>query len=300
MQKYFFYSLIIFSLTACDIINPEEEIPAYIHIEKFDLKNVNQATQGSSSENIRDAYVIINNVIINVVELPATIPILERGITEITFEPGIRRDGISSDLLIYPFYTRSPVYQVDLVPGQVDTIRPETSYEDNVDIELVANFEGGNFFSNIDGFSANNIEAVNAGFEGLSGKVTIDTTNFLFEAASLEFYPEEEIFDIRGVFLEFDFKGDISFGVDIFSHTLPCDEVLVGERLTDYDLRFNAKDEWTKAYVDVTDAISNANADCYRVAFASDLYWSKNIDLGAVTRGEGTFYLDNIKIVHFQ
>ena len=75
MNKRYPYSLIsLFALifmSSCELYNPAEPTPAYIHIDKFIL-NTAYLTEGSNSHKITDAWVYIDDQLLGCFELPAT------------------------------------------------------------------------------------------------------------------------------------------------------------------------------------------------------------------------------------
>lgn len=66
---YITFLLLLFKCTSCDVINPTEDIPAYIYIADFQL-NTNP-NQGTSSDKITDVWVSLNNDFLGVYPLPA-------------------------------------------------------------------------------------------------------------------------------------------------------------------------------------------------------------------------------------
>ena len=91
------------SFTGCDIINPSEKIPAYLHIDSFTLKG-SYDSFGTLSHAITDVWVIIDNEFIGAYELPADIPVLKEGKKSMVLKAGIKENGITNTRLPYPFY----------------------------------------------------------------------------------------------------------------------------------------------------------------------------------------------------
>ena len=125
--------LLVLLLTACEIINPEEDIPSFISIEEFEHSDVGTAK-------IVDAWVYIDNEIQGIYSLPNTIPILKNGEQKLYIAPGIKENGISATRTNYPFY----VWHQEEVNLSQDTtfINPRTSYISNC-IHWEENFNGG-------------------------------------------------------------------------------------------------------------------------------------------------------------
>ena len=112
-------------ISSCELINPAETVPSYIHIQKIDL--ISTATYGSSSSKISDAWVYIDEQLIGCFELPATIPILSEGSHNIKIRPGIKVNGIGSNRSPYPFYNIIE-QTIDLQKGTVLNLSPTTTY----------------------------------------------------------------------------------------------------------------------------------------------------------------------------
>ena len=80
-------------LSSCNNFKGSQEIPAYIHIDTF-LFTTNYGLEGAASHKITDAWLYIDDDIQGCYELPATIPVLERGNHRVTIIPGIKLNGI--------------------------------------------------------------------------------------------------------------------------------------------------------------------------------------------------------------
>jgi len=52
--------LFFIALSSCNVINPEEKIPAYINIAAINLET-DEATQGAATKNISDAWIYIDD-----------------------------------------------------------------------------------------------------------------------------------------------------------------------------------------------------------------------------------------------
>src|SRR5688572_31891479 len=97
--RLLFSSLAIFLggafFSACEIINPTEDTPSYLKINKIvlDPRKNSTETYGTASNNITDAWVFVNGKLIGTFELPASIPVLESGSAKVEILPGIYGDG---------------------------------------------------------------------------------------------------------------------------------------------------------------------------------------------------------------
>jgi hypothetical protein len=121
--------------------DPKAKIPSYIHIQSFEF-STNRTTQGVPSSEILDAHVFVNGKLWGVYELPATIPILVEGNSNIVIFPGIKeyKDKISRQVIrtLEPFDTI-----IVLTPTKIDTIQPFTRYKSNVEFVWIEDYDNG-------------------------------------------------------------------------------------------------------------------------------------------------------------
>ena len=61
--------LIIFP--ACNLINPKEQVPTYLHLDRFTFSNPDSSYTGSSSHDIPSAWVYVNDQPVGTFDLPA-------------------------------------------------------------------------------------------------------------------------------------------------------------------------------------------------------------------------------------
>ena len=115
-------------LSSCSIIDPEEQIPAYLEINSFELTTT--PAQGENSAQITEAWVFVNDLSLGIYELPATVPVLELGSQNITIFPVIRENGRPSTPIIYPLYRRYET-TLELMANQTINIQPTTTYQSN-------------------------------------------------------------------------------------------------------------------------------------------------------------------------
>jgi len=139
--------MIFFS--ACNIINSDEKIPAYLHISEFKIVDNPTIIHGSLSQKITNARVFITvpnsakTTSLGTVSLPATVPVLATGEVKVTLDPVIKANGSSFSLEIYPFYKRVETNAM-LEPNAIDTIVPVTNYEGDLKFRFIEDFEESN------------------------------------------------------------------------------------------------------------------------------------------------------------
>src|SRR5438067_12211826 len=103
-MKFILPCMAIMLFTSCEIINPSEDIPSYLHVESFSV-TTNNETQGSNSSKITDVWVTVDGKALGTYELPATLPVLATGSHDVILSPGILINGIAATRTAYPFYT---------------------------------------------------------------------------------------------------------------------------------------------------------------------------------------------------
>lgn len=285
-----FFSVLL--LSACNVINPEEDIPAFVHIDSFNF-STNTFEQGSASEKITDVYFYVDGDLLGGFELPATIPVLATGTQDIVAIPGIRENGIKALPGVYPFYTQY-MAQVDLEAGRIDTIKPTTFYQSNVKFRFSPeeNFEGNTnvFLNDLDGNDQTKIVPSTVDiFEGIaSGRIHLDQTNTTVEAGSFLFvdYPE----GVFSAYLEMDYKTEVEMIVGIIGYNN------LGQRIyTSFERGVNQNSEWTKIYFNFSDdmqvmSASTSQIVAYQLCFHARLRPDQT---------EADIFLDNVKWVHF-
>lgn len=282
------YLFVLLKLTACDVINPAEEIPAYIYVNDFQLNT--SAVQGTNSSKISDVWITVDNEILGVFPLPALIPILKNGEQTITLEAGIKDNGINATGKIYPFYTSFET-KVTLQVNEVDTLRPSIGYQRETRFAFIENFEQGNaIFQNlITGNEVNKIQITKENaFEGNSGLITLDKTNPIVVLGTMNPYPELTKRSVN-VYVEMNYKSDaaVVFGVIGYKNGVK------GETL--YEPGFVARADWNKIYFNFSTLVNNANYDAYQIVLQSVLPSQNNV----FTKDKANIWLDNIKLVHF-
>ena len=294
-MKQLFFIISIFSLcglSSCDLINPEEEIPAYIYIEEFSF-STDIASEGSASTKITEGWLSVGGDFLGAYSLPALVPVLAKGNQMITINPGIKDNGIISTPEIYPFYDPF-VIEVELEANVIDTIRPNSGYLDNVQFAFVEDFERENhvFQDDLDGNEGTRIVLTDEEvFEGnFSGQIRLDRENAFIEVATLDRY-RDLISNGAVVYLEVNYKSEVPVLFGLVGH----EEGIFNQGLTFYDPGFTAKDEWNKIFFNMTPLIFENNFPEYQFSIQTIL----PIENGDFTMENANIWLDNIKLLHF-
>ena len=234
--------------SSCEIINPEEISPAYIYIDNFTVTSSIES-QGYPSSKITDGWVYINGIFVGAYELPASVPVLTEGETDIIVYAGIKENGISGVSMIYPFYNAYSLTRT-LTAGATDTLHPSCTYKPSSGIQ----------FDMLERFESSNA------FEGVETEVTLGTTTdpeLVFEgnrSAIASFIPDADTFHVassepiafpgadKQMFLELDYKAGMSFNVWLKCNTS-------GQPVYDEVLTITEKDYWNKIYVNLNPSL---------------------------------------------
>jgi hypothetical protein len=297
VKTYFFLSavaLFILGIGSCEIINPEEGIPAFLHIEAVDLQT--DPGQGTDSHNITDVWLSIDGDFLGVYPLPATIPILEKGERLVSIQPGIKTNGINSTPDIYPFYEPFEV-TMTLEANVTHTIEPVFKYFDNVQFSFIEEFEGlGHIFQEIRIGDEENDEISLSSlpedvFEGEhSGMVKLDSSSSVIEIGTISRYSTLGDNSFQ-TYLEVNYKSDVPVFFGLVGYEFLGS--IGGDAL--YDNGFVETTEWKKIYFNLSKPIITDDYEEYQVAFQAFIPKED----GNITLDSARVLLDNIKLVHF-
>jgi len=286
LRNSFSYLIIAFSLclfAGCEVFNPTEDIPSYIHIDKINLTTTSD--QGSSSNKITDAWVYVDDKLIGAFELPATFPVISSGKHLVTIKPGIKVNGISATRAIYPFYTNYSEYKV-LVPDSVITINPTLTYNSYTVFEWKEAFEDGGItlqqtiHSDTSIYQTSDTAKV---FEGVySGVINLDANHGYCQIETTGLFTDLPTGD-SPVFLEINYKTNEVIKVGLIAN--------YSSQLQKLDILYlNKSTTWNKIYINLKTAVNTAsnplNFQVYLEAYKS----SEN--------ATAELLFDNFKLVH--
>ncbi len=288
-----FYCLLILLVSACDVFDKDEPIPAFVYIEAADLVVASNGSQGPNTSEIIDAHVFANDFFVGTIELPGSVPILQEGPTKITLGGGIRNNGISSDRIIYPFYAFYEA-NIDLKPGVVSPISEDSTAQFQYFTSdgfgqlgfLVEGFENiGNVWepAEVNGtpiINTSNDDEVLTGSS--SGKIILDDDFPNFEVYSQE--PEWDLSDIvpgSTVYLELDYRGNNPIEIGIRTRNPSVRKI--------FALGLNPTDEWTKIYVELTNEIGQGQTSDFQIYLEA---------VKTTSDQQAIIYLDNMKVVY--
>jgi hypothetical protein len=274
-----FFSL---ALVSCDIINPAEDVPAYLRVENFTLQT-DSFTQGTASNKIVDAWLYVDNDPLSAYELPVSIPVLAEGSHEIKLRAGIIVNGIAATRVYYPFY-QFHTETVNLVPGSITQINPVVSYYPATVFSVNENFNGAGtvFTSTPQSDTSLQIVSDTNSFEAQSAKVVLDSQHLLFECATVDSIPLPS--DGSPVYMEINYKTNTEFTVGVFAIT--------GFQIFPQPLLvLRATEEWNKVYINLADATTLYST---ALGFKPYIRMERNSSVE-----DAELYFDNIKVVHF-
>ena len=203
----FFGFLII---TSCEMINPEEQVPTYLHIDSFNFQKT--PNTGTASQNITSVWVYFEGERVGVFDLPATVPILADAVGKVSVLPGVTYSGIKDILTPYVFFL-SDTMTLTPAPGQIVSWTPTTQYMEeeylnifNVDFEA-----GGNPFTQFDGdTSLQVVTDPNLVFEGnASGYIYLDNMSRSENMLLQQFFADKE------AYIELNYRGTLDFEVGL-------------------------------------------------------------------------------------
>lgn len=281
---FLFFVLAVMS-SSCELINPEEEIPAFLYIEPFSFTAEPNA-HGSASASITEVWVTVNGDFLGAYPLPASVPVLASGMANVRLEAGIHDNGIRATPNIYPFY-EAFVRDIELAPNETDTLQPAISYRSNARFAFIEDFENGSnvFTEQIEG--QNGLTFTNdVIFEGnQSGVITLTQTDNLIQLGTAQIYAG--LTDNSPlIYLEMDYRSDVpvTWGVQGFNSTGPGSPI--------FQPGFRERSDWNKIYFDLSLLVLEGNFSGHRVVLEAA------IPVGSSTE-EAKVYLDNIKLVHF-
>ncbi|HEU4718870.1 MAG TPA: hypothetical protein VFU15_13595 [Bacteroidia bacterium] len=199
--------IFLFLFSGCKVIDPAEEIPCYIHIDKITLLN-------NEPSKITDAWVFVDNQLIGAFELPCTFPVLVKsGDHDILVRAGIKMNGSATTRAIYPHY-KGWESTVTLTQGQSTTIQPTAEFFSGVQFLWTEDFESPGNALVAESTSPANVWKDNTDvYEGSnSGIITLNTDSAYFVGRTAQPYALSTTSD---VYLEMNYKSDVTITVGV-------------------------------------------------------------------------------------
>ena len=283
-------------VSACKVFDKPELIPSYIEIEQFNL--ITSSGDGTASHRITDCWVYADSKLVGIFELPARVPIFLNGEYSIEVYPGIYKNGIKDERVIYPFYTHYSA-NLDLKPDSVISISPDIAYQDNINM-WIEDFEDPGFKLNV---FANNSDTTmfiakssqySGLFEGDAGLIKMSGNNILCEMRTDEPLFNQLPRDLGiPAYVEMNYKCNHQFLFGLLDNNNGLSAYNQTTLITfNPTLDGNGVPQWNKTYLYIPDV-----TNFYQNATKFDFFIS-------VFNNDGTngieVYVDNIKVVFNQ
>ncbi len=269
-------------VTGCDFINPADPVPSYVRIDQISVDPI--AGTGTSQQKFGEVWVYINGNFIGTYSIPALIPLIATGPTELMFFPGIRVNGIQSAADFYPFFEPHTI-NASLVPEATLTVDMHTRYRSNVTIAYLEDFESSHRLTDdLDEDPATSVERITTGtFEGNgSGKIVLWEDADFIQVASIPLLTELPV-NGTSVYLELHYKNNVAFSIGLVGHAAGIEPASVSI------LVLRPQEDWNKIYVELSAALYASQLQAYQVLFTAAH------DTALV---QSEIFLDNMKLVH--
>jgi hypothetical protein len=279
-----FLPLFLLVQTSCEKFSGDQTIPAYLSIDSIYLQT-DPGAEGTASQNITDAWVYVDDYLVGTFQLPARFPVLREGKHNLSIIPGIKKNGIASTRITYPFYN-TITQSVNLVPDS--TISGgvlKTSYISTTKFTWREAFEDVTISLDTTNRSTVSIEETPTGspltFEGgHSGIIQMDSAMNFFEAATHNYFSIPK----APVFLEMNFNTNTTFQAGVIIYT--ADYIIYQIPVLNLAPTNN---KWKKIYIDLTTTLNTyPNSTNYKVFFGG---------FKDATVSNATVLLDNLKLV---
>ena len=276
--------------TGCTKMEGGHTIPSYLKIDSVFIDTY-YPVEGSSSQEITDVWVYVDDQQVGVFELPALFPVLKSGNHRLEIRPGIKLNGISSTRVPYPFYKPVIYDNFNFVPDSVMSLGViQTEYQENIRFAWMEDFEGSSI-SIIESSSSdttiektqpvNSPEAFLSENSGYSGKIVLTSEKPVFWGYSFNAFDLPR--SVKPVLLEVNFKTNNSMVVGVLSNSPN------GYKWDDL-VYLNHSEEWNKIYINILPTTSR-----YPNAYDFKIYFRAAIEPGL---DKGVIYIDNIKLIH--
>ncbi len=215
MYKFYFNFFLFFGFllfSGCDIINPSEEIPAYIQVDSVTLAQPSSAYH--TTENISDVWINLDGNKLGVYQLPVQFPVIAEGKHHLTIRAGIKDNGIGSSRIIYPFYSFFEL-DTDFVPQQIIKIIPHFEYQDGLN-KWIETFEDPGYKLELTSKSDTTLERVTDPRDSSEsvGAFYLSPDRPVFQCATTETFPLS--YNAGGIFVELDYMNDQDFVVGLY------------------------------------------------------------------------------------
>lgn len=272
-------------LGSCELINPDEQIPAFLRVEGYNI--VTTSDQGYPVHNLTDVWLYHNEELVGVYELPASIPVLSEGPTALRIRAGMRVSGQVGQRSSHPFINDVDTV-VELVPDSHVAVRPLLTYRSDATFRWKEDFEDQGISLIATGSNQGSLTRIGedqGSFAGQSLKMSLNGDQMLVECATATAFglPRSG----APIILELSYRNNNSLFVGVLSDTP------TGTRQTTIMALNPSPDEWKHVYVNVGATVSSASlasAIVHRPFFG---FIRDNVGTE-----EAYAIIDNIKLIH--
>jgi hypothetical protein len=275
-----FCSLLL--LASCGWYTKDQGVPAYLHIDSFQVVGSPQA-QGTLSARVSDVWLYIDGDLQGAYPLPATIPLLREGTLRLQFNAGILLNGISATRAAYPFFMPWDTV-ISLYRGRTDTLKPRTSYRSTVRYVWLEDFENLGFGlrarSGSDTVLLRETQADSV-FEGLSSlHLGVDSRAPYLVAESIDQF---SLTAGKPCFLEINYRNQVPLQVGLQSQ--------LGSDISDplWIVELAPSTKWSKQYINFSPYLGLVNGARYRVMLRPVFT--------STSTGVGRVWVDNLKLL---
>ena len=283
LASILFLPLLLLMQTSCEKFSGDQTIPAYLSVDSIYLQT-DITTEGSASHNITDAGVYVDDNLVGTFQMPVRFPVLYTGSHKLTIIPGIKRNGIATTRVTYPFYdeiTRT----ISFTPDSTISVGVlKTTYFSNTKFTWKEDFEGVAISMDTSRQSKAELEVTNTDsltFEGVhSGMINLDSASNFFEVVTHNYYSIPK----APVYLEMNFNSNSSFQAGVYVFT--SDYIIYQAPI----LNLNPTGyTWKKIYIDLTTTLNS-----YQNSTTFKIYLGGYKDSGLEN---ARILFDNLKIV---
>ncbi len=292
MKKHIYYCLGAFSLIFSACKDQPEAIPAYLQLQPFTVN----APGGAAFQKITDGWLYVNGEFLGAYTLPAKVPVLAEGQSEVWVFPGVKKNGLLVTPDLYSFMVRHD-QDYNLTPGQTTEVKPVTQYDDNTQYawDLTrSTFDGIGtiLLENRDTDAGKNFQVTENGAFGGTGRcllMEVDTAHALMEIVTEQVELPNQ--GAKQTWLELHYKNDIPFELWV----LGSDGTQSNE-LSQAVYQFNVSEDWNKIYFNLTEFVVALQQTKYRLFFRAQL---PKDNTGKYTKDKAAVRLDNLRLLHF-
>lgn len=288
-RNLYFLLLLPILFAACNIINPKEATPTYLHLEPFVYSNPDSNVTGSSSHDIPSAWIYVNDQPVGTFDLPCTVPVIISKNSKVLIVPAVTNQGLKSYVFQYPFY-QSDTCTLLYSPGNIQSYTPKTRYYADLTataFRMQNNFEEGLQFKNLSGDTTMVLEKdPSKVLEGSAcGAMYLKAPQTTVECITQNYFQVDNI--NNKCYLELDYKATIPFQIGIQGESSAT-----GNIYGEYLAGFYPKASWGKLYINLgTFMLNNQSYNKYYIKFRSSFSDFEG------QYSDGYVLIDNIKVI---